>query len=69
MNQIDIEVILAFADSNMNASSAARKMYVHRNTVEYHLAKVRSETGLNPKEFRGLAKLLTMIEEGSTENG
>ena len=63
MTQLDMEVILALVDSNMNASSAARKMYVHRNTVEYHIAKVRKETGLNPKEFRELAKLLTMIEE------
>lgn len=68
MTQIDIEVILALVDSNMNTSRAARRMYVHRNTVDYHIVKIRNETGLNPKEFRDLAKLLTMIEEGSTEN-
>lgn len=63
MTKIDIEVIQALVDCNMNSASAARKMYVHRNTVEYHIAKIRQETGLNPKKFRDLAKLFEMVDE------
>lgn len=63
MTALDIEVILAYVDCNMKAASTAKQIYAHRNTVEYHLDKIRKETGLNPKVFRDLAKLLAMIEE------
>lgn len=63
MTKIDIEVIQALADCDMNASSAARKMYVHLNTVAYHITKIQKETGLNPRKFRDLVKLLEMVDE------
>lgn len=63
LTALDIEVILAFVDCNMKAASAAKQIYVHRNTVEYRLAKIRKETGLNPKVFRDLVKLLAMVED------
>ena len=69
MTEFDIETILAFAENNMNIVKAAKKMYVHRNTIVYRIDKIRKETGLNAKSFYDLAKLVKMVEEGSMENG
>lgn len=63
MTQFDIETILALADNDMSVGRAAKKMYVHRNTVVYRIAKIRDETGLNAKCFHDLVKLVKMAEE------
>ena len=69
MTEFDIETILAFAENNMNIEKAAKKMYVHRNTIVYRIDKIRKETGLNAKSFYDLVKLVKMVEEGSMKNG
>ena len=58
MTQRDKEVLVAFAENSMNVSLTSRKLYMHRNTVEYHLQKVIRETGLNPYNLFELAELL-----------
>ncbi len=57
------EVILKFAECDMKISSASRALYMHRNTVDYHLEIARRETGLNPKRFYDLVKLVGMCGE------
>lgn len=36
MTEQQKEVVLAMAECNMNVSEAARRIYRHRQTVEYH---------------------------------
>ena len=35
----------------MNMSKAAKKLYIHRNTLIYRLQKIETITGLNIKSF------------------
>ena len=63
LNEIDKEVILAFAANNMNICKTASKVYLHRNTVAYRLNKIKDETGLNPFKFYDLLQLLRIIVE------
>ena len=63
MNEIDAEIILALADNNMNESETARMLYMHRNTVVYHIGKVKKLTGLDPTNFYDLHKLAQMARE------
>ena len=58
MNTTDKEILIAFAECNMNVSETARVMTYHRNNVDYHLQKIEEKTGLNPKCFYDLVKLL-----------
>ena len=58
----EAEIIVALADNSMNVSDTARNTYLHRNTVEYHIAKIRKKTGLNPKCFYDLCKLIQMVK-------
>jgi hypothetical protein len=41
----------AFFEQNLNVSETARVLHVHRNTLLYRLDKVKSLTGLDPKNF------------------
>jgi DNA-binding PucR family transcriptional regulator len=62
MDEWDAEIIIALADNNMNITKASRVLYVHRNTVEYHIRKVKLSTGLDPTNFYDLCKLLQRIK-------
>lgn len=57
------KLILTYAKCDMNRSEAGRKLYMHVNTVDYHLKKIKKETGLDPKKFYDLIKLLEMEAE------
>jgi transcriptional regulator with XRE-family HTH domain len=62
VDDLDKKIILALADYNMNEAQVARKMYMHRNSVVYHLHNVRDATGLDPENFYDLAKLVEMVK-------
>ena len=47
---------------NMNMSAVGKSMYLHRNTVQYHVEQIKRETGLDARVFRDLITLLERIE-------
>lgn len=63
MTEQEAKVILALADSNMSRSAAAARLYLHRNTVEYHIAKIKNKTGLDAKRFYELYELTGRARE------
>lgn len=60
LDDIDVQIVLALADNNMNESETARRLFMHRNTVIYHLDKVYKITGLDPTIFYDLVDLVQM---------
>lgn len=55
-------------NDNMNVTDVARAIFTHRNTVLYHLNKVKQQTGLDPRRFYDLVELVKMAQE-VLENG
>ncbi|MCQ6280686.1 CdaR family transcriptional regulator [Bacillus sp. EB600] len=43
--------IKAFLENNLNASLTAKKLYVHRNTLQYRVDKFTEKTGIQLKDF------------------
>lgn len=58
LDERDAEIILALAHNNMNVSDTARDMFMHRNSICYHITKVKRVTGLDPMNFYDLHKLV-----------
>lgn len=52
----------------MNVTDVTRAIFTHRNTVLYHLDKVKRQTGLDPRRFYDLVELVRMAQE-VLENG
>lgn len=50
-NEEMIHTIEVFFENNLNLSEAARKLYIHRNTLVYRLEKVQRLTGFDLREF------------------
>lgn len=47
-----ITTIEQFVSCGLNISDAARKLYIHRNTLIYRLDKINKETGFDIRNFR-----------------
>lgn len=63
MTKEQAEIILTYAESNMNAMAAGKKLFMHEATVSYHLRKVFLNTGRNPKKFFDLCFLVGMAAQ------
>ncbi len=51
LNPSMVESINTFLDAGMNLTEAARRLYIHRNTLTYRLDKILSLTGLDLRKF------------------
>ncbi len=60
LNEFEKKLVTALADNDMNESEVAREFYMHRNTVIYHLEKLKQKTGIDPRSFYGLMELVQM---------
>lgn len=47
--------VKVFLESGSNASLAAKRLYIHRNTLQYRLDKFMEKTGINLKDFDSAA--------------
>ena len=63
MTKTDARIIVAMADCNMIPAEVARREFMHRNTVIYHLEKTKRETGLDGRCFYDLVELLKIAKE------
>jgi carbohydrate diacid regulator len=60
LTETDIKLLIEFANNNMNVSQTSKHEYLHRNTIVYHLKKVKRMTGLNPFNFYELIQLMEL---------
>ncbi len=56
------ETILAFFRNDLNLSTTARELFLHRNTLTYRLERVRRETGLDLRVFRDAAVFKVLLD-------
>ena len=61
------KIILALADNKMNVSEVSRQLYMHRNTVAYHINRIRQITGKDPLNFYDLYGLVLRAKEERAE--
>jgi hypothetical protein len=62
-----VATIRAFADADLNVARAAKRLYVHPNTVRYRLQQIATKTGHDPRTFPGVVDLLCIIETSDDE--
>ena len=47
-----LETVRVFFQNDLNLTAASRQLFIHRNTLNYRLDKIRKETGLDLRLFR-----------------
>ena len=63
MNKEDAHIVIEMANHNMNITDVVRAIFAHRNTVLYHLDKVKRQSGVAPRRFYDLVELVKMAQE------
>lgn len=66
ISKVDQEIIMALAKNGLNISKTAKELFMHNNTVRYHIDKVKKNTTLDATDFYDMCKLLRLIEGGRT---
>jgi hypothetical protein len=56
-----LQTIEAFLLANLNASSTAKKLFIHRNSLQYRLEKLLEKTGLDIRTFPNAAFIYLAI--------
>ena len=70
LNEEILTTITKFFENNLNLSEAARKLYIHRNTLIYRLDKIQKVTGLDLRHFEDavLLKIIIMLGKSLSSN-
>lgn len=55
MNGEMMETVQVFFNNDLNLSTAARQLFIHRNTLIYRLDKIRKQTGFDLRKFQDAA--------------
>ena len=53
VNNEVVHTVLEFIENNMNSSSTSKKLYMHRNTLNYRIDNFIEITKINVKTFKG----------------
>ncbi|KFZ27523.1 MAG: carbohydrate diacid transcriptional activator CdaR [Candidatus Izimaplasma bacterium HR2] len=53
VNSEVVHTVLEFIENNMNSSSTSKKLYMHRNTLNYRIDNFIETTKINVKTFKG----------------
>ena len=61
LSDLQKDMIVCFAKSSMNIAETARLMYRHYNTVVYQIGVIKERTGLDPRNFFDLVKLINLV--------
>lgn len=56
-----LESIRCYLECNMNTTSAAKKMYMHRNTMQYRVDKFIEKTAVDIKQFPNAVAVYLML--------
>ena len=68
-NPLEKLIIKSMADFNLSTTDVANHLMYHKNSIRYHILKIKESSGLDPRKFYDLTKLLKLIqEETSNEN-
>lgn len=71
MTKQQAEIIMAYAESDMNIRAAGKKIYMSEANVSYHLKRIREQMGWNPRRFFDLCCLVGIAAQrlgGNHEN-
>ena len=65
--EIDREILVAYANCSMSVLRASRAAHYDRRTISNHLNFVRDVTGLDPRDFYCLTRLINAINYAREE--
>ena len=65
-----LETVRVFFRNDLNLTAASKQLFIHRNTLNYRLDKIRKETGLDLRSFQDavIFKILTEMPDDTSSD-
>ena len=69
LTKFQAELVLAYARNSMSARQTGQELWVSAEDVHYHLRRIKEDSGLDPKNFYDLCRLvgIAVSAKGGTE--
>lgn len=61
----ECELLRVYYEENMSLSETGKRLFLHKNTLQYQLNKIHQKTGYNPRSFRDAVVLYLGLRIGS----
>lgn len=58
MTPLHAEILVCLAENGLNMNAVGRVLFLHRNTIHYHVQQIYKQTGLDPRDYYDMGKLL-----------
>ena len=62
MTEKQAKIIVAMAQNDLNMAKTSRATFYHFQNVRYHVNEIEKKTGLDPRKFYDMLKLLPEAE-------
>ena len=63
LRERDVELLKAWAGNNMNRRRTSEALSMAKSTMDYRIKRIWQRTGLDPRKFTDLIKLMMWIRE------
>lgn len=66
INEEDQKLLKIYYDCGMSLKEASEQLYIHKNTLQYRLERIRRKCGLDPRNIRDASVLITAMRLADT---
>ena len=63
LDDTDVAIIRASAECSMRVNQIAKMLHYDRRTISNRLTTIRLRTGIDPRDFWGLHRLILLLED------
>lgn len=61
LDREDRKILKIYFDNNLSLKDTSDKLFIHKNTLQYKLNKIKNITGYDPRVFKDALKLYMAI--------
>lgn len=62
LSKDDMELLKIYYEEEMSLTATGKRLFLHKNTLQYKLDKIARETGYNPRKFKDAAVLYLALQ-------
>ena len=61
LDRADRDLLALYFANELSLQETAHKLYLHKNTLQYRLNRIRARSGLDPRRFRDACAMYTAL--------
>ncbi len=66
LEKADLTMLSVYFENNLSLKQTSEELFIHKNTLQYRLERIRRETGLDPRNVNDAAVLIAALKLRST---